>query len=109
LSPRTGFRPCGKSLSAAGIGTESIVVPDGETSKSWPTLHDVLTQLLESKAERTTTLIALGGGVVGDIGGFAPRRSTSADAFVQVPTTCSRRSIPPSAARRASTTRSART
>ncbi len=79
--------PLRQSLSTAGIGTESIVVPDGEGSKSWPTLHDVLTRLLESKAERTTTLIALGGGVVGDIAGFAAAIYQRGMPFVQVPTT----------------------
>ena len=76
-----------QSLSAAGIGSESIVVPDGEAFKSWPTLQDVLTRLLEQKAERSTTLVALGGGVVGDIAGFAAAIYQRGMPFVQVPTT----------------------
>jgi 3-dehydroquinate synthase len=79
--------PLRASLASAGIGSEVIVVPDGEASKSWPTLHEVLTRLLESKAERTTTLIALGGGVVGDVGGFAAAIYQRGMPFVQVPTT----------------------
>ena len=79
--------PFRASLSAAGIASESIVVPDGETSKSWPTLQDVLTRLLEQKAERATTLVALGGGVVGDLAGFAAAIYQRGMPFVQVPTT----------------------
>jgi alcohol dehydrogenase class IV len=63
--------PLRASLAAAGIASESIMVPDGEAFKSWPTLQDVLTRLLEQKVERASTLVALGGGVVGDLAGFA--------------------------------------
>jgi 3-dehydroquinate synthase len=79
--------PLRASLSTAGIASESIVVPDGEAFKSWSTLHDVLTRLLEQKAERATTLIALGGGVVGDLTGFAAAIYQRGIPFVQVPTT----------------------
>ena len=79
--------PLRESLAAAGIASESIVVPDGEAHKSWPTLQDVLTRLLEQKAERATTLVALGGGVVGDIAGFAAAIYQRGMPFVQVPTT----------------------
>ena len=79
--------PLRQSLAAAGIGSESIVIPDGESFKSWPTLHDVLTRLLEINAERSTTLVALGGGVVGDICGFAAAIYQRGMPFVQVPTT----------------------
>jgi len=79
--------PLRQSLAAAGIGSESIVVPDGESFKSWTTLHDVLTRLLEINAERSTTLLALGGGVVGDICGFAAAIYQRGMPFVQVPTT----------------------
>jgi 3-dehydroquinate synthase len=74
------------SLAAQRIGSETIVVPDGETHKSWSTLHDVLTRLLELRAERGTTLIALGGGVVGDLAGFAAAILRRGVDFVQVPT-----------------------
>jgi 3-dehydroquinate synthase len=79
--------PLVESLAAAGIASESIVVPDGEAFKSWSTLQDVLTRLLEQKAERATTLLALGGGVVGDIAGFAAAIYQRGMPFVQVPTT----------------------
>ena len=79
--------PLRQSLTAAGIGSDSIVIPDGESFKSWPTLHDVLTRLIEINAERSTTLVALGGGVVGDICGFAAAIYQRGMPFVQVPTT----------------------
>jgi 3-dehydroquinate synthase len=84
---RLWLAPMRASLSAAGIGSESILVPDGETHKTWATLHDVLTRLLEANAERRTTLVALGGGVVGDIAGFAAAIYQRGMPFVQVPTT----------------------
>jgi len=84
---RLWLAPLRASLSAAGIGIESILVPDGETHKTWATLHDVLTRLLEINAERSTTLVALGGGVVGDIAGFAAAIYQRGMPFVQVPTT----------------------
>ncbi len=79
--------PLSRSLAASGVQSEVILVPDGETYKSWATLHDVLTRLLEINAERTTTLVALGGGVVGDITGFAAAIYQRGIPFVQVPTT----------------------
>ena len=79
--------PVRASLSAAGIASEVIVIPDGETHKTWATLSDVVSRLLEIKADRSTTLIALGGGVVGDIGGFAAAICQRGLPFVQIPTT----------------------
>ena len=79
--------PLRGSLAAAGVATEAILIPDGETHKNWATLYDVLTRLLEAKAERGTTLVALGGGVVGDVGGFAAAIYQRGMPFVQVPTT----------------------
>ncbi len=79
--------PLRASLSAAGIDSEPVLVPDGETHKSWSTLHALLTRLLEVHAERSTTLVALGGGVVGDLTGFAAAIYQRGMPFVQVPTT----------------------
>ena len=62
-------------------------MPDGEAHKSLATLNDVLTRLLELRAERSTTMIALGGGVVGDLAGFAAAIYQRGMPFVQVPTT----------------------
>ena len=66
---------------------DSIVLDDGEQYKNLVTLNSILTKLLESKHDRKTTLIALGGGVVGDITGFAAACYQRGVPFVQVPTT----------------------
>jgi 3-dehydroquinate synthase len=79
--------PLRESLAGAGISAEALLLPDGEAHKTWATLHDVLTRLLEQKAQRSTTIIALGGGVVGDIAGFAAAIYQRGIPFVQIPTT----------------------
>jgi 3-dehydroquinate synthase len=76
-----------ESLGAAGIAAETVLVPDGEAHKNWGTAEDVLTRLLELRAERSTTIVALGGGVVGDLAGFAASIYQRGVPFVQVPTT----------------------
>jgi len=79
--------PLRASLASSNIAADTILVPDGEVHKTWATLHDVLTRLLEQKAERATTLFALGGGVIGDLAGFAAAIYQRGMPFVQVPTT----------------------
>ena len=79
--------PLRASLSAAGMESATILIPDGEMHKTWATLHDVLTRLMEQKAERSTVLVALGGGVVGDITGFAAAIYQRGMPYVQIPTT----------------------
>jgi 3-dehydroquinate synthase len=64
-----------------------IVLPDGETHKHWETLNIIFEKLLASCADRQTTLIALGGGVVGDMTGFAAACYMRGVSFIQVPTT----------------------
>ncbi len=75
------------ALFAAGISNEVIVVPEGETHKDWATLYEVHTRLLELGAERSTTLIALGGGVIGDLAGFAAATYQRGIPLIQIPTT----------------------
>lgn len=75
------------SLSAQGVDTFPIVLPDGEEHKNWETLHRVYDELLYRRCERGTTLIALGGGVVGDIAGFAAATYQRGAPYIQVPTT----------------------
>lgn len=65
----------------------SINLPDGESFKTVATMQTVLDRLVTSGANRDTTVIALGGGVVGDISGFAAACYMRGVAFVQVPTT----------------------
>ena len=76
-----------KSLAATGFVTGSIVVPAGETSKNINTFTEVVESLLEAGVERRTAVIALGGGVVGDLAGFAAASTLRGLPFVQIPTT----------------------
>jgi 3-dehydroquinate synthase len=64
-----------------------IVVPDGEASKSWQTLNQLFDALLKARCGRDTLVIALGGGVIGDLAGFAAAIYQRGVAFLQVPTT----------------------
>ena len=75
------------ALAGAGIASEAVFVPDGEKHKDWSTLYAVHTRLLELGAERSTALIALGGGVVGDLAGFAAATYQRGAPLVQIPTT----------------------
>ena len=75
------------ALGAAGIQTLEIVVPDGERAKDWRTLDKVLDALLAARCDRQTPVIALGGGVVGDLAGFAAAVYQRGVPFLQVPTT----------------------
>jgi 3-dehydroquinate synthase len=64
-----------------------VVLPDGEVHKNWQTLQSIFDALLESRADRKTLLFALGGGVIGDMTGFAAACYMRGVPFVQVPTT----------------------
>ena len=79
--------PLKSSLQEAGMHADVVLLPDGEAHKNQRTLDDLLTRLLELRVERSTTLIALGGGVVGDIAGFAAAIYQRGVPFVQIPTT----------------------
>ncbi len=78
--------PLNATLTASSIATESLLVPDGEMHKTLATLETLLTRLVELRAERSTMLVALGGGVVGDLAGFAAAIYQRGMPFVQVPT-----------------------
>ncbi|TAH44426.1 MAG: 3-dehydroquinate synthase [Betaproteobacteria bacterium] len=75
------------TLEGAGVRVSAVELPDGEVHKDWMTLNCIFDALLEGRCERSTTLIALGGGVVGDMGGFAAATYQRGMPFVQVPTT----------------------
>ena len=64
-----------------------IILPDGESFKNYKTLNLIYDELLKNKANRQTTLIALGGGVIGDITGFASATFMRGVDFIQIPTT----------------------
>jgi 3-dehydroquinate synthase len=75
------------ALGGAGVGVVPVTVPDGESYKNWETLNRVFDALLTNRCERRTALIALGGGVVGDLTGFAAAVYLRGVPFIQVPTT----------------------
>ena len=70
-----------------GYQVSSVILPDGEQFKTLDTLNLVYTALLENRHSRNTTLVALGGGVIGDITGFAAASYQRGVDFIQIPTT----------------------
>jgi 3-dehydroquinate synthase len=74
-------------LRAAGREVLEIVLPDGEEHKTWASLMQIFDALLAAKCDRKTTLVALGGGVIGDLTGFAAASYMRGVPFVQIPTT----------------------
>jgi 3-dehydroquinate synthase len=75
------------SLEAAGIAVAPIILPAGESTKSWAELERLTDRLLELGVERSDHVVALGGGVIGDLVGFACSILKRGCGFVQVPTT----------------------
>lgn len=75
------------ALKGAGVRTETIAIPSGERSKSWAQLEALCDQLLALGVERGDHVVALGGGVIGDLVGFATAILKRGCGFVQVPTT----------------------
>ncbi|WP_417588370.1 3-dehydroquinate synthase [Pararhodobacter oceanensis] len=73
-------------LAAAGIEMEALILPPGESTKSWPHLERTVEWLLEQKVERGDIVVALGGGVIGDLVGFAAAILRRGVRFVQIPT-----------------------
>lgn len=74
------------ALADAGIASSRIVVGEGEASKSYAVLQDVSEALIAAKIERNDLVVALGGGVIGDLAGFAASIVRRGVDFVQVPT-----------------------
>jgi 3-dehydroquinate synthase len=82
------YRPrLAKTLERAGARCLAIALPDGEAHKNWQTLDLVFDALLRAQADRRTVLVALGGGVVGDLAGFAAATYQRGISHLQVPTT----------------------
>ena len=81
------LKPVLKSLKAAGFDAVSIVVPAGEKSKSLTMVEKCHDQLAANRLERKSFIVALGGGVIGDLAGFVAASYLRGIAFVQVPTT----------------------
>ena len=74
------------SLEKSGVSVVEIILEDGEQYKNWENLNTIFDALLKNHCERSTTLIALGGGVVGDMTGFAASCYQRGMPFIQVPT-----------------------
>ena len=74
-------------VTLAGLGVTPVFLPDGEGFKTWETLQLIFDGLLSARHDRRTTVIALGGGVIGDMAGFAAACYQRGVDFIQVPTT----------------------
>ena len=85
------FRLYGKKLldelKSAGFNVVTILLPDGEATKSLFALEDVFSQLIELGCDRSSTFLALGGGVVGDAAGFIAATFMRGVDYIQIPTT----------------------
>lgn len=79
--------PLQRCLREAGKEVAQVILPDGEEYKTWEYLMRIFDALLTDKCDRKTTLIALGGGVIGDMTGFAAASFMRGIPFVQIPTT----------------------
>ncbi|MCX7945384.1 MAG: 3-dehydroquinate synthase [Hydrogenophilus sp.] len=75
------------ALERHGTAVASVVLPDGERYKNWETLQRIFDELVALRAERHTPLVALGGGVIGDMTGFAAACWQRGAPLIQVPTT----------------------
>ena len=79
--------PVMAALAAAGLEPVLLTIPPGERSKSWPVVQRLARELLERGAHRDSPLLALGGGVVGDLTGFLASIFMRGLPFIQMPTT----------------------
>lgn len=75
------------TLEKVGVGATVLILDDGEVAKTSDTLNRIYEHLLAERCDRATTLIALGGGVVGDVAGFAAATYQRGIPFIQIPTT----------------------
>jgi 3-dehydroquinate synthase len=79
--------PLARALGAHGVEVVTITLPDGEAHKNGDTLNRIFDELAAHRCERGTALIALGGGVIGDLAGFAAAIYQRGVPYIQVPTT----------------------
>jgi 3-dehydroquinate synthase len=75
------------ALETRGVSVVSVVLPDGEAYKTWETLNSILDALIENRCERKTAVLALGGGVIGDLAGFAASVYQRGVPYFQIATT----------------------
>lgn len=76
-----------EALAKVGVGVTPIILPDGEAYKNWESLNLIYDALLATRCDRSTTIVALGGGVIGDLAGFAAATYQRGVPFIQIPTT----------------------
>ncbi len=76
-----------RGLEQMGVAVTPVVLPDGEAHKNWESLNLIYDAMLSSRCDRGTTIVALGGGVIGDLAGFAAATYQRGVPFVQIPTT----------------------
>jgi shikimate kinase/3-dehydroquinate synthase len=81
------LEPLAAALRDRGVDTIRVVLEDGERYKDWATLNRIYDALLEARCDRRSAIIALGGGVIGDLAGFAAATYMRGIAYIQVPTT----------------------
>ncbi len=81
------LEPLQTSLQDAGVESQALVLEPGEQTKSFGQLENLCDELLSAHIERATTIIALGGGVIGDLTGFASAITLRGIDFIQIPTT----------------------
>ena len=84
---RHQFRRLKAGLDDAGVAAEVIELPPGEATKSFAVLEDLLNRLLDAGMDRSGTIIAFGGGVIGDLAGLAAAVVLRGVDYIQVPTT----------------------
>ncbi|MBD3225035.1 MAG: 3-dehydroquinate synthase [Caldithrix sp.] len=90
ISPKWIFERYGQQITSGlpqDVQVECLFVPDGEGAKSFAQVEHLYTQLLQKKFERNSVIVALGGGVTGDLAGFVAATYLRGVGFVQVPTT----------------------
>ncbi|MGH7496723.1 MAG: 3-dehydroquinate synthase [bacterium] len=75
------------SLEQAGFAIEKLMVPDGERHKTLATFNRLIAKMLQARCDRETVVLALGGGVIGDLAGFVAAAYMRGVRFVQIPTT----------------------
>jgi 3-dehydroquinate synthase len=76
-----------KGLEQLGVAVTPVILPDGEAHKNWESLNLIYDAMLSSRCDRGTTVMALGGGVIGDLAGFAAATYQRGVPFIQIPTT----------------------
>ncbi|GAB1394317.1 3-dehydroquinate synthase [Rhodocyclaceae bacterium] len=75
------------ALEKVGADGTAVILPDGEAHKNWESLNRIYDHLLASRSDRMMPIVALGGGVIGDLAGFAAATYQRGVPFIQVPTT----------------------